>query len=325
MDVGNWCPSAGWVAGVVGVHPWELAFNDRRLQEEVWGDDPDTWVASPYAPERNRDADRRRVRAQRPMEVLVGHRPVRLDRARRQGHRRGRRADRHAARDAASRPTTRSSTTRGTSSVSRGPGARTSSSATPSSPTYRTLDVATVLTGQAAVDSGRTQPLYRLPWTVMFPCAVSAALVGIAEGVLRHGIEYQKSRVSALGVAQVVGLLLPRHHRRGRGRHPQCAHAADLQHRRDVRGARRRARRSALQQRVACRRDQVRAAWRAAKAADDVYAVCGGNSIRRDTPRPAVLAGHARRAAPRDLRRRWRSTTAPPACSWASRRRAPRR
>ena len=50
MDVGNWCPSAGWVSGVVGVHPWELAFNDRRLQEEVWGEDPDTWVASPYAP-----------------------------------------------------------------------------------------------------------------------------------------------------------------------------------------------------------------------------------------------------------------------------------
>ena len=50
MDIGNWCPSAGWVAGVVGVHPWELAFNDRRLQEEVWGADPDTWVASPYAP-----------------------------------------------------------------------------------------------------------------------------------------------------------------------------------------------------------------------------------------------------------------------------------
>ncbi len=50
MDIGNWCPSAGWVAGVVGVHPWELALNDERLQDEVWGGDPDTWVASPYAP-----------------------------------------------------------------------------------------------------------------------------------------------------------------------------------------------------------------------------------------------------------------------------------
>lgn len=43
-------PSAGWVAGVVGVHPWEIALCDPRLQREIYADDPDTWVASPYAP-----------------------------------------------------------------------------------------------------------------------------------------------------------------------------------------------------------------------------------------------------------------------------------
>ena len=43
-------PSAGWVAGVVGVHPWEVALMDPRLQEEIWGEDPDTWTSSPYAP-----------------------------------------------------------------------------------------------------------------------------------------------------------------------------------------------------------------------------------------------------------------------------------
>ena len=47
---GSHDPSAGWVAGVVGVHPHELAHGDRRVQEEVWAKDPDTWVASPYAP-----------------------------------------------------------------------------------------------------------------------------------------------------------------------------------------------------------------------------------------------------------------------------------
>ena len=50
MEIGHSCPSSGWVSGVVGVHPWELAICDERLQDEVWGDDPDTWVASPYAP-----------------------------------------------------------------------------------------------------------------------------------------------------------------------------------------------------------------------------------------------------------------------------------
>ncbi len=43
-------PSAGLVAGVVGVHPWEIALCDPQLQEEIYGEDSSTWVASPYAP-----------------------------------------------------------------------------------------------------------------------------------------------------------------------------------------------------------------------------------------------------------------------------------
>ncbi len=50
MAVAAASPSAGWITGVVGVHPWELAMFDRRVQEEIWGEDPDTWTASPYAP-----------------------------------------------------------------------------------------------------------------------------------------------------------------------------------------------------------------------------------------------------------------------------------
>jgi 3-hydroxy-9,10-secoandrosta-1,3,5(10)-triene-9,17-dione monooxygenase len=50
MDTAAAAPSAGWVGGVVGVHPWELALMGEQVQQEVWGEDPDTWVASPYAP-----------------------------------------------------------------------------------------------------------------------------------------------------------------------------------------------------------------------------------------------------------------------------------
>lgn len=50
LEVGSSCGSAGWVAGVVGVHPWQLGQWDLRLQEEIWGQDHDTWIASPYAP-----------------------------------------------------------------------------------------------------------------------------------------------------------------------------------------------------------------------------------------------------------------------------------
>jgi 3-hydroxy-9,10-secoandrosta-1,3,5(10)-triene-9,17-dione monooxygenase len=43
-------PSAGWVAGVIGVHPWQLALFEERAQEEVWGDDPATMHSSSYNP-----------------------------------------------------------------------------------------------------------------------------------------------------------------------------------------------------------------------------------------------------------------------------------
>lgn len=49
--VGRYNASAGWIAGVVGVHPWEIALHDVRLQDEIFGSDPDTLTASPYAPQ----------------------------------------------------------------------------------------------------------------------------------------------------------------------------------------------------------------------------------------------------------------------------------
>src|SRR5262249_28160798 len=36
------CGSTGWVASVLGVHPWQLALFPPRAQEEVWGADPAT-------------------------------------------------------------------------------------------------------------------------------------------------------------------------------------------------------------------------------------------------------------------------------------------
>lgn len=51
MAIGALDGATGWVAGIVGVHPWELTFFDTRAQEEIWGgEDGDMWMASPYAP-----------------------------------------------------------------------------------------------------------------------------------------------------------------------------------------------------------------------------------------------------------------------------------
>lgn len=44
------CMSTGWVYGVIGCHPFELALFDDRAQAEVWGDDPAMLVSSTYQP-----------------------------------------------------------------------------------------------------------------------------------------------------------------------------------------------------------------------------------------------------------------------------------
>src|SRR5882762_10793626 len=44
------CGSTGWVASVVGVHPWQLALFPRQAQDDVWAADPATRMSSSYAP-----------------------------------------------------------------------------------------------------------------------------------------------------------------------------------------------------------------------------------------------------------------------------------
>jgi 3-hydroxy-9,10-secoandrosta-1,3,5(10)-triene-9,17-dione monooxygenase len=48
--VASACGSTGWVASVLGCHPWQLGLFDAKAQDEVWGDDADTLVSSSYAP-----------------------------------------------------------------------------------------------------------------------------------------------------------------------------------------------------------------------------------------------------------------------------------
>ncbi|MFD5767383.1 3-hydroxy-9,10-secoandrosta-1,3,5(10)-triene-9,17-dione monooxygenase oxygenase subunit [Streptomyces sp. NPDC127049] len=49
-EIARACGSTGWVASVVGVHPWHVALYDPRAQQEVWGEDQKTRIASSYAP-----------------------------------------------------------------------------------------------------------------------------------------------------------------------------------------------------------------------------------------------------------------------------------
>jgi 3-hydroxy-9,10-secoandrosta-1,3,5(10)-triene-9,17-dione monooxygenase len=44
------CGSTGWVASVVGIHPWQIGLFSNEAQREVWADDPDARASSSYAP-----------------------------------------------------------------------------------------------------------------------------------------------------------------------------------------------------------------------------------------------------------------------------------
>lgn len=50
MRIAEACMSTGWICGVIGVHPFQLALFDERAQEEVWNEDPDCLMSSSYAP-----------------------------------------------------------------------------------------------------------------------------------------------------------------------------------------------------------------------------------------------------------------------------------
>ena len=48
--VAEGCMSTGWMLGVIGCHPYELALFDDKAQAEVWGPDNDMLVSSTYQP-----------------------------------------------------------------------------------------------------------------------------------------------------------------------------------------------------------------------------------------------------------------------------------
>jgi 3-hydroxy-9,10-secoandrosta-1,3,5(10)-triene-9,17-dione monooxygenase len=49
--------SVGWVFGIVGVHSFHLALFDDRAADEVWGENSDALIASPYSPGRAQAVD----------------------------------------------------------------------------------------------------------------------------------------------------------------------------------------------------------------------------------------------------------------------------
>ena len=232
-------PAAGWIVGVVGVHPYQLAYADPKVPAEVWADDVDTWMASPYAPQG----------VAKPVDggyifngrwqfssgtdhcdwIILGAMlgddegvPVMPPQML---HMILPRKDYEIVEDSWNVVGLR------------GTGSKDVIVKDAFVPAYRTMDATKVMDGTAQREAGMTEPLYLMPWSTMFPLGISAATIGIAEGALAAHLDYQRERVGATGNRDQGRPVRHARHRRSRGRHQrrppgiadQCR--PDLRHR----------------------------------------------------------------------------------------------
>ena len=283
MALGNADSAVGWVAGVIGVHPWEMAFNDQRVLQEVWGQDADTWVASPYAPNGiARQVDGGFVFNGKwefssgtdscdwiVLGGLVEGEEL-VDGIPQMYHFLLPRSDYEIVED--------SWNVMGL----RGTGSKDIIVNDAVVPEYRVLNATKVFDGTAATEAGRDEALYRMPWSAIFPVALSAAVVGICEGALACHYSYQASRTSMLGPMAKNPYLSSRV-----GEAASEIHASRSQLLYNVSNMYALAQSGVeipLEMRIAGRRDQVRAARRAVEALDDIYIRSGGGATRDENP-----------------------------------------
>ena len=285
MATANSCGATGWVAGVVGVHPWEIAMLDPRIADEVWGEDPETWVASPYTPSGIAD----------PVEggfVLNG------------------RWQFSSGTDHADWVFLGALTGDGKGGLAtipdylhvilprsdyeilqdswnviglRGTGSKDVVVNGAFIPSYRAVPHVEVATGIAAARAGRDEPVYKLPFQVLFPLGITAAVIGIAEGALRHHLAYQNDRYNAMGtrvredpytmyaISDAAADIAASRSQLLDGITEAYDHVAS--------GGP-----ITLDQTARLRRNQVRCAWRAVSAVDEIFARSGGNAGRMDNP-----------------------------------------
>jgi 3-hydroxy-9,10-secoandrosta-1,3,5(10)-triene-9,17-dione monooxygenase len=286
MAVAAQCGSSGWVCGVGGVHPWEMALMDRKLQAEVWGGNPDTWIASPYAPQgiatpvdggytlRGRwnfssgtdhcewiflgalvgGPDGRPAMPPKSMHVVLP------------------RADYTIVED--------SWDVIGLS----GTGSKDIIVKDAFIPAYRTIDFEDVAAGEVAAErAGRTETVYRLPFWTMFPLGITAAVVGIAEGALAAHLNYQRDRVTAMGTRirddpYVLSAISEAAAEISASRIQLLDGISRLY---DLAES---GQEISFADRAFVRRNQTRCAWRAVAAVDEIFARSGGNAVRRSNP-----------------------------------------
>ncbi len=277
--------STGWVAGIVGVHPWEMAMADARVQEEVWGADPDTWIASPYAPmgvlTPTDDGYTLKGRWQFSsgtdhcdwifLGALLGDADGKPAQPVTQVHVILPRADYTIVPD--------------TWDVVglRGTGSKDIVVEGAFVPAYRTLLYNDVAEGVAAQRAGLADPGYHVPFSCVFPLGITSAVIGICEGALAHHAQWQAGRTLISGTQSKDDpyALYALSEAAADIHASRAALLANVTQMYDAVAA---GHRPTFAERAAGRRTQVQAAWRAVRALDEVVARSGGNAMRMDNP-----------------------------------------
>jgi alkylation response protein AidB-like acyl-CoA dehydrogenase len=260
-----------------------MALMDRRLQAEVWGTNPDTWIASPYAPQgvatptdggyilRGRwnfssgtdhcswiflgalvgNADGTPAQPPKGLHVVLP------------------RSDYTIVED--------SWDVIGLC----GTGSKDVIVDGAFVPSYRTINSEEVAAGTVAAErAGRSDTLYKLPFWAMFPLGITAAVVGIAEGALAAHLAYQRDRVTAMGTRikddpYVLSAISDAAAEIAASRTQLLDGISRLYDLVDS------GREVTFEDRAVVRRNQVRCAWRAVAAVDQIFARSGGNAVRR--------------------------------------------
>ncbi len=286
MAVAKVCGSTGWVCGVGGVHPWEMALMDRKLQAEVWGENPETWIASPYAAQgvatptdggytlKGRwnfssgtdhcdwiflgalvaGPDGKPAQPIKVMHVVLP------------------RKDYTIVED--------SWDVIGLS----GTGSKDIIVDGAFIPEYRTIDFAQVAVGvAAAARAGRTETVYKIPFWAMFPLGITSAVIGITEGALAAHLDYQRGRVTAMGtkIKDDPYVLYAISEAAAEIAASRLQLLDGISRLYDLADA---GRPITFEDRALVRRNQIRCAWRAVDAVDEIFARSGGNAARKHNP-----------------------------------------
>lgn len=277
--------STGWVAGIVGVHPWEMSLCDARVQEEVWGSDVDTWIASPYAP----------MGVLRPVEggyifngrwqfssgtdhcdwiflgAFLGDDEGKTIMPPQNYHVILPRSDYEIVED--------------TWDVVglRGTGSKDVIVKDAFIPDYRAVPFSKFMDGSQPRESGHTDPGFHVPFTTIFPLGITSAVIGIAEGALNAHLAYQKTRVQITGTKikddPYVLFAIS-----AAAEEIKASRTAMLDNITTIYDKVAAGETITFAERAASRRTQVAAAWRAVRAMDEVVARSGGNGMRMDNP-----------------------------------------